>query len=176
MPPHPLLNKEAPTDIILKNQHDEDVSLSDMIGQKTVVLFFYPKDNTFVCTKEVCGFRDNMEEINNLGAQVIGVSADSVKSKEQFANKQKVSYSLLADTEGQLRCAYQVPKVLFGFPQRTTYVIGKDGTIQHVFESFFNAGHHVNSVLKVLKEEQTEPEVTVTEPTPATEQQQQEEE
>jgi peroxiredoxin Q/BCP len=53
MPPHPLLHKEAPTDIVLKNQHDQDVSLGDMIGQQTVVLFFYPKDNTFVCTKQV---------------------------------------------------------------------------------------------------------------------------
>lgn len=60
--------------------------------------------------------------------------------------------------------------VLYHTNRRTTFVIGKDGTIQHVFESFFNADHHVNSVLKVLKEEQAEPEVTVTEPTPTNEQ------
>lgn len=155
MAPHPLLNQQAPTDITLKNQHDQDINISDLIGKSTLVLFFYPKDSTMVCTKEACAFRDNLEEIQKLGAEVVGVSADGVKSHEQFANKQKLSYNLLADTEGQLRNAYQVPKVLFGFPQRTTYIIGKDGEIKYVFESFFSYNYHISNVLKALRKDAT---------------------
>ncbi|KAG2232726.1 hypothetical protein INT48_009252 [Thamnidium elegans] len=151
MAPHALLNKQAPSGITLKNQHDQEISTSDFIGKSTVVLFFYPKDSTYVCSKEACAFRDNLEEIQKLGAEVVGVSADNVKSHEQFANKQKLSYTLLADTEGQLRSAYQVPKLLFGFPQRTTYVIGKDGEVKHVFESFFSYSYHINNVMKALQ-------------------------
>ncbi|KAL9558198.1 hypothetical protein MBANPS3_001018 [Mucor bainieri] len=154
MAPHALLNKEAPTDLTLKDQHNQDVHLADRIGKSTVILFFYPKDGTFVCTKE---------EIQKLGAEIIGVSADSVRSHEQFAAKQKLPYTLLADTEGQLRTAYQVPKLLFGFPQRTTFVIDRDGIISNVFESFFSYNYHIANVLKALQadsevEAQTEEE------------------
>ncbi|KAF1802518.1 alkyl hydroperoxide reductase/ thiol specific antioxidant/ Mal allergen, partial [Mucor lusitanicus] len=153
MAPHALLNKEAPSNLTLKDQHDQDVNLADRIGKSTIVLFFYPKDSTFVCTKEACAFRDRFEEIQKLGAEIIGVSADSVKSHEQFASKQKLPYTLLSDTEGQLRTAYQVPKLLFGFPQRTTYVIDKDGIISNVFESFFSYNYHITSVLKALQKD-----------------------
>ncbi|KAG2213068.1 hypothetical protein INT47_011217 [Mucor saturninus] len=153
MAPHALLHKQAPTDITVKNQHDQDINISDFIGKSTVILFFYPKDNTYVCSKEACAFRDNFEEIQKLGVEVVGVSADGVKSHEQFAIKQKLPYTLLADTEGQLRTAFQVPKLLFGFPQRTTYIIDNDGEIQHIFESFFSYSYHINNVMKVLQKE-----------------------
>ncbi|KAI9359061.1 peroxiredoxin [Pilaira anomala] len=153
MAPHALLNQQAPADIIVKNQHNEEVNTSDFIGKSTVVLFFYPKNNCFICNKEVCAFRDNLEEIQKLGAEVIGVSPDTVKSHEQYANKQKLPYTLLADTEGQLRAAYQVPKVLFGFQQRMTFIIDIDGEITHVFESLLNHNYHINSVMKVLQQE-----------------------
>ncbi|GAN08958.1 peroxiredoxin [Mucor ambiguus] len=142
MTPHALLNKEAPTNLILKDQHNQDVNLADRIGKSTIVLFFYPKDGTFVCTKE---------EIQKLGADIIGVSADSARSHEQFASKQKLPYTLLADTGGQLRTAYQVPKLLFGFPQRTTYMIDRNGIISNVFESFFSYTYHIDNVLKALQ-------------------------
>ncbi|KAL7330547.1 hypothetical protein PS15p_205473 [Mucor circinelloides] len=153
MAPHALLNKEAPKNLTLKDQHDQDVNLADCIGKSTIVLFFYPKDGTFVCSKEACGFRDRLQEIQSLGAEVIGVSADSVKSHEQFASKQKLPYTLLADTEGQLRTAYQVPKLLFGFPQRITFVIDRDGIVSNVFESFFSYSYHITNVLKALQKD-----------------------
>ncbi|KAI8637948.1 bacterioferritin comigratory protein [Parasitella parasitica] len=153
MAPHALLDKEAPTGITLKDQHDQDVNISDHIGKSILVLFFYPKDGTFVCSKEACAFRDRLEDIQKQGAQVIGVSADSVKSHEQFANKQKLPYTLLADTEGELRTAYQVSKLLFGFPQRTTFVIGIDGIVTNVFESFFSYNYHITNVLKALQKD-----------------------
>ncbi|CAO3654644.1 unnamed protein product [Mucor fragilis] len=153
MAPHALLNKQAPTDLILKDQHNQEVNLADCIGKSIIVLFFYPKDGTFICTKEACGFRNRFQEIQKLGAEVIGVSADSVKSHEQFASKQKLPYTLLADTEGKLCTAYQVPKLLFGFPQRTTFVIERDGIISNVFESFFSYNYHIVSVLKALQKD-----------------------
>ncbi|KAK4514804.1 Translation factor pelota [Mucor velutinosus] len=95
----------------------------------------------------------SFREIQKLGAEIIGVSADSVKSHEQFVSKQKLPYILLADTEGQLRTTFQVPKLLFGFPQRTTFVIDREGIISNVFESFFSYNDHIVNVRKALQKD-----------------------
>ncbi|KAG0170387.1 hypothetical protein DFQ28_009125 [Apophysomyces sp. BC1034] len=150
---HPLLNKLAPSAFTLKNQHNVDVNLADIIGKgkRSLVLFFYPKDNTFGCTKEACSFRDQFEDLSRLEADVIGVSSDSVESHKRFAEQHKLPYTLLADTEGELRQAYQVPKWYFGMPGRTTYIIGKDGTIKDVLDSQVLFAQHVSNALKILE-------------------------
>ncbi|KAF7721067.1 Peroxiredoxin bcp1 [Apophysomyces ossiformis] len=115
---HPLLNKLAPSAFVLKNQHNIDINLADIIGrgQRSLVLFFYPKNDTFGCTKEACSFRDQFEELSRLDADVIGVSSDSVESHKLFAEQHKLPYTLLSDLDGKLREAYQVPKWFFGMP------------------------------------------------------------
>ena len=90
-------------DFTLPSQAGERVSLKDFSGRKPVVLFFYPKDDSPGCTKEVCAFRDNFEEFSKLDAQVIGISSDSLESHRRFAAKHDLSFPLLSDEGGNIR-------------------------------------------------------------------------
>ena len=109
-------------DFTLPSQSGEMVRLGDFLG-KPVVLFFYPKDNTLGCTKEVCAFRDNIEEYGKLDAEVIGISSDSMESHRAFAHKHDLPFALLSDEGGKVRKLYGVPNTLGLFPGRVTYVI-----------------------------------------------------
>lgn len=136
----------------LLSQTGQTVELKDFIGVSPVVLFFYPKDNTTLCTKEVCHFRDNFEglkKINN--AEVIGISSDSVDSHKQFSKKYKLPFTLLSDAGERVRRLYGVPKTFGIIPGRVTYVIDKQGVIRHIFSSQLNYKRHVNEALSALK-------------------------
>src|SRR5215216_2204880 len=119
----------------LPSQAGEMVSLEDFIGRKPVVLFFYPKDDSPGCTREVCAFRDDFEEFRKLDAEVIGISSDSVESHRNFAVKHDLSFPLLSDEGGNIRKLYGVSNTLGLFPGRVTYVIDEQGVIKHVFSS-----------------------------------------
>jgi thioredoxin-dependent peroxiredoxin len=110
-------------DFTLPSQSGQMMSLEDFIGKKPVDLFFYPKDGTPGCTKEVCAFRDNFEEFGKLDAQVIGMSSDSVESHRSFAEKHNLSFTLLSDEGAKVRKLYGVPNTFSLFPGRVTYVI-----------------------------------------------------
>lgn len=142
-------------DFVLKSDKNEDVRLSDFTGKSDVILYFYPKDNTSGCTKEACSFRDNLQPITAKDAVVLGVSPDSVKSHQNFINKQNLNFTLLSDPEHQVAEKYGVwaEKSMYGRKYmgilRTTFVIGKDGVIKHVFEKVKPADHGTE-VLDVL--------------------------
>jgi thioredoxin-dependent peroxiredoxin len=142
---------EAP-DFALPSQTGENVRLSDFRNRAVVVLFFYPKDNTTGCTAEVCAFRDSYEVFTDAGAQVLGVSSDSVSSHEHFAGEHNLQFKLLSDSGAQVRRAYGVPSTMGLLPGRVTYVIDRDGIVRHVFNSQINIGGHVDSALKMVKE------------------------
>ena len=127
------------------------VSLSDFRGRSDVVLFFYPKDNSPVCTAEACSFRDSYEVFRDAGAEVIGISADSSQSHEQFAARFRLPFLLLSDKGGVVRGRYGVTKTLGIFPGRSTYMIDRDGIIRHIFSSQFLPAKHVSEALSVLK-------------------------
>jgi peroxiredoxin Q/BCP len=146
------VGSKAP-DFTLPSQDGKNVSLHDFIGTSPVVLYFYPKDETSVCTKEACSFRDNMEAFKNLQAVVIGVSADSVDSHKEFATKHNLPFILLSDSDNSLRKAYGVPKTMHLTPGRVTYVIDKDGIVKVVFSSQLQAEKHVQEALAGLKPE-----------------------
>jgi thioredoxin-dependent peroxiredoxin len=135
----------------LPSQAGEMVSLEDFIGRKPVVLFFYPKDDSPGCTREVCAFRDNFEEFRNLDVQVIGISSDSVESHRRFAVKYVLSFPLLSDEGGNIRRLYGVPKTFGLFPGRVTYVIDKEGVVSHVFASQLSVERHVQEALTSLR-------------------------
>ena len=137
-------------DFTLFSQSGEMVSLSDFIGKKPVVLFFYPKDDTPGCTKQACAFRDRFEEFSKLDAEVIGISSDSVKSHRHFAAKHGLPFTLLSDEEGKVRRLYGVPKTLGLFPGRVTYVIDREGIVRHVFSSQVGVEKHVEEALEAL--------------------------
>lgn len=139
-------------DFTLTSQTGEKVSLKDFLGKKSVVLYFYPKDDTPGCTAESCAFRDTYETFTEAGAEVIGVSGDSTSSHQQFASKYNLPFILLSDNNNQLRQLYGVPATLFILPGRVTYVIDKQGIVRHIFDSMMDFKGHVDISLKVIKE------------------------
>ncbi|WP_437662579.1 peroxiredoxin [Sorangium sp. So ce1182] len=142
---------ETAPEFNLQSQKGESVKLSDFRGKKTVVLFFYPKDDTLICTAESCAFRDQYDAFAEAGAEVVGVSADSEGSHEQFAQKHRLPMTLLSDPGGQTAARYGV-KPLFGLlPGRVTFVIDRGGVVRHAFSSQLRASRHVEEALAVVK-------------------------
>ncbi|MEO1804790.1 MAG: peroxiredoxin [Bacteroidota bacterium] len=142
-------------DFELLNQDGEPVTLGQFKGKKNVVLFFYPKDETPGCIKEVCSFRDSYEQFQELGAEVIGISSDSVDSHKLFALNRRLPFHLLSDPKGKARKLYTVSTGALGISLlagRETFVIGKQGIIRHRFASMFQIDQHINDALKVVKE------------------------
>jgi thioredoxin-dependent peroxiredoxin len=145
-----LLNQPAPD--FTRDAHDgRHVRLADLRGQ-IVVLYFYPKDGTPVCTKEACAFRDAYEDFVRAGAVVIGVSSDSLDRHQAFADGHRLPFLLLADEDGSLRKAFGVPKSLGLLPGRVTYVIDQAGIVRHVFSSQFSADRHVTEALEITRQ------------------------
>ena len=134
-------------DFKLMSDEGNEVKLSDFQGKSKVVLYFYPKDNTTGCTKEACSFRDNIEPIETKDAVVLGVSPDSLKSHQNFRLKQNLNFTLLSDPEHEVAEAYGAwgEKSMYGKKYmgilRTTFIIGADGKIKHVFEKVKPEGH-----------------------------------
>ena len=137
-------------DFALPDRNGKTVHLSDFRG-KPVVLYFYPKDDTPGCTKESCTFRDQYQDFQDAGAEVIGVSSDSAESHEKFATKYRLPFVLLSDGGGATRKLYGVPSTLGVLPGRVTYVIDREGTVRHVFNSQIQATQHVAEALKALR-------------------------
>lgn len=121
------------------DQNGQPVSLADFKG-KTVVLYFYPKDDTPGCTAEACDFRDNYQSLSGKGYQVIGVSTDDEKSHKKFVTKYDLPFPLIADTDQQIVNAYDVwgEKNMYGKKfmgtKRTTFIIDANGLITHVID------------------------------------------
>jgi thioredoxin-dependent peroxiredoxin len=129
----------------------EAVELADLYHDRPVVLFFYPKDNTAICTKEACAFRDAHEEFVAAGAMVVGVSGDSAESHAQFAAMHALPYLLATDADGAVRRAFGVRKTLGLLPGRVTYVIDRAGVVRHVFNAQFAADRHVREALEAVR-------------------------
>lgn len=138
-------------DVSFQKQSGETVSLKSFLGQKTVVLYFYPKDDTPGCTKEACGFRDSYTVFQEAGAEVIGVSSDTPTSHQQFSSKYQLPFSLLSDSRNQARKAFGVPPTLGILPGRVTYVIDTSGIVRHIFNSQMNFQGHIDESLKIVK-------------------------
>lgn len=144
--------RRAP-DFTLPNQDGQPVTLATVLQSSVVVLFFYPKDDTPVCTREACTFRDTYDDFVEAGATVIGISSDSAQSHRRFADKHGLPFTLVSDAQGDVRALYRVPNTLFVLPGRTTFVIGRDGTIRHTFSSARNAERHVHEALAAVRRE-----------------------
>jgi peroxiredoxin Q/BCP len=139
-------------DFTAQSQTGQTVSLGDYRGNRAVVLFFYPKDGTAICTKEACTFRDAYQDFGDAGAVVIGVSSDSAERHQAFSSDHRLPFLLLSDEDGSLRKAFGVPKTLGILPGRVTYVIDKEGVVRHTFSSQFSADRHVSEALAVVRQ------------------------
>ena len=138
-------------ELTLTTQSGEQISLAQYRGKNAVVLFFYPKDGSPVCTKEACAFRDSYEEFVEAGAVVIGVSGDSADRHQVFAANHRLPFVLVSDTDGLARRAFGVPRSMGLLPGRVTYVIDKEGIVRHIFSSQFAADRHVQEALEVIR-------------------------
>ena len=139
-------------DFTLPSQMGDNVTLSEFLGKKNIVLYFYPKDETAGCTKEACSFRDSYEELTNLGAEVLGVSGQSVESHQSFATHYGLPFILLSDEGNKVRELYGVPSSMGIVPGRVTYIIDKQGVVRHMFNSQTQAKRHVEEAKKTLME------------------------
>ncbi len=130
------------------DQSGRKVKLSDYDG-KVRVVYFYPRDNTPGCTKEACNFRDNYDEYEKKGIKVFGISVDSEKSHKNFADKYELNFTLVADNSKEISEKYGVLGV--SSAKRVTYIIGKDGTIAHVYPKV-SPKEHATEVLQKIEE------------------------
>jgi peroxiredoxin Q/BCP len=127
------------------------VTLRDRIG-KTLVVYFYPKDETAGCTAEACSFRDQYEDFVAAGAEVIGVSRDDAASHASFKEHHKLPFTLLSDPGGKVAAAWGVKGALGLIPGRVTFVFDKSGTCKHRFDSMLRFGKHVDQALGIVKQ------------------------
>ena len=134
----------------LKDQNGKNRA-SDEVNN-SLVLFFYPKDDTPGCTIEACGFRDKYDLFKILGAEVWGVSNGDFQSHLNFANKNKLQYPLLCDRNNILRKKFGVPKKLGLIEGRVTYIINSNGIIIHIFEDLLNGPAHIKEAIRALKQ------------------------
>jgi len=118
-----------------KDQDNHDFKLGDLVGKKVVLLYFYPKDFTGGCTKEACGFRDRVGDLQKDNVQVIGVSFDSAESHKKFAEQYQLPFTLLADTDGRIADAYGMHMDGKEMAKRVSFLIGLDGKVVHVTDA-----------------------------------------
>jgi thioredoxin-dependent peroxiredoxin len=140
-------------DFELPDQDGNPRKLSDLLVNGPVVLFFYPAAMTTGCTKESCHFRDLSAEFAAAGAQIVGISKDTVDKQQQFATKHSFGYPLLSDTDRSVADAFGVKRGRLSITpvQRATFVINADGTIRDVIKSEVKMDVHADKALELLK-------------------------
>lgn len=139
-------------DFTLPSQLGDNVTLSEFFGTKNIVLYFYPKDESIGCTKEACKFRDEYDVFTSLGAEVLGVSSQSVESHKSFATHHGLPFILLSDEKSEVRKLYGVPATMGIIPGRVTYIIDKKGIVRHIFNSQYQPEKHIEEAIKILRE------------------------
>jgi len=135
----------------LSDQNGNEFDVKDYIGEKNLVIYFYPKDDTPGCTKEACYFRDQYEIFNEADAMIIGISSQSVISHKKFAEKYHLSFTLLSDENNLVRKMFGA-FTLGIIPGRVTYIVNKKGMVNYIFNSQTEATKHVDEALRILKE------------------------
>jgi peroxiredoxin Q/BCP len=134
----------------LKDQNGNDFDISSFLGRKKLVIFFYPQDGSLSCTREACYFRDLSDVFDDADAIVIGISGQSVESHREFAEKNRLKYTLLSDTGNIVRKLFGVPGSLFGLiPGRVTYVADRTGKVVYIFDSQTETQRHADEALKI---------------------------
>ncbi len=142
-------------DFTLQAQDGRDVTLSQELTRGHVVLYFYPRDNTPGCTKEACSFRDLSEEFLLAGAMVFGISTDDVESHRKFYEKNKLTFSLLADPDGTVTRLYGA-EAAFNFASRVTFLINSSGVISRVYPDV-DVQSHSAELLQAVRKLNTNP-------------------
>jgi len=148
------MNKIKIGDIIppftLKDQSGNDFDISTLLNRKKLVIFFYPQDGSLNCTREACYFRDLSDVFEDADAVLIGISGQSVESHKEFAEKNRLKYTLLSDAGNSVRKLFGVPGLVFGLiPGRVTYVTDRSGKVVYIFNSQTDTQRHADEALKI---------------------------
>ena len=141
---------EAAPDFTLLDQRGRSVTLHELLRERCVVLYFYPKDDTPGCTAEACSFRDQYEVLREAGAEVVGVSSDDQRAHEAFVARYSLPFILLSDPGGGVRAAYGVKRTLGLLDGRVTFVIDRAGVVRHAFSSQVRPKKHVEEALRIV--------------------------
>lgn len=152
----PLATGDKAPDFTLPDQDGNEVSLSGMLARGPVVVYFFPKAFTPVCTAEACGFRDAHDDFSAAGASVVGVSRDSVKTQRSFHAKQNLNHAVLSDADGAVHAAYGVRsggsgRIGFMINDRLTFVIDHEGVVRDHFSGLLTAAPHVERSLELTR-------------------------
>ena len=132
------------------NQDNELIKSSDFIG-KNLIIFFYPKNFTSVCTQEVCSFRDLKSEFSEQNAEIIGISSDSTDSHSDFHNSNKLNYNLISDNKSTISNLFGIKKTLGIIPKRITFVFDENHCFLGEIDALFSHQEHIDFALKMLK-------------------------
>lgn len=147
---NPIRTGDMIPDFSLRDQDGNMVDISIYRGKKKLVIFFYPQDGSLNCTNEACYFRDLKDVFNEADAVVVGISGQSVKSHKEFAESNRLTYTLLSDEHGVVRKLFGVPTRFFGLiPGRVTYVTDKSGKVVFIFDSQTETQRHADEALKI---------------------------
>jgi peroxiredoxin Q/BCP len=138
-------------DFSAQDQHGKSLSLGSLLERGRLIIYFYPKDFTPVCTAQACTFRDASEGLTELGATVVGVSGDSADSHQRFAAKHSVPFSLIADPERRIQKPYGALMPILNRTLRVTYVIDTDRRILGAFHHELSAAKHLSDVKQALE-------------------------
>jgi len=137
---------------LAKDTNGNSFNSAEYAGKQSLVIYFYPKDETKVCTQQACSFRDSYQEFKDLGAEVIGISSDTIQSHIRFKSKFNLPFILLSDNDKKLRKLFGVENDFLIIPGRQTFVIDKNGFVIMVFNSM-SGTIHIEKALKALKQE-----------------------
>ncbi|TDG36620.1 peroxiredoxin [Pedobacter changchengzhani] len=143
-----VLGSKVPK-FVLKDQNGKNFTIADYIGKKKLVIYFYPKDESSVCTKEACAFRDSFEQFKNADAMVIGINSGSVESHLAFQKNHKLPFTLLSDPDNKVLKMFGVKNVMF-VTGRETFLVDKEGKVVFKFKGMLKGDEHATSVLDFL--------------------------
>jgi peroxiredoxin Q/BCP len=152
----PLADGEKAPDFTLPDQDGNPVNLYELLKNGPVVVFFYPKAHTAVCTAEACAFRDNFEIFSQAGAQIVGISGDNQEKQKSFHSKYQLTFPVLSDEDHSTYAAYGLRsggglKFAWALNDRVTFVIDRDGYVRHHSSGMFEADGHVEDSLKTVQ-------------------------
>jgi len=142
------LNQKAP-EFTLPSTSGENFKLSDFIGE-VIVLYFYPKDNTRVCTAEACHFRDNFDLLRKVDIRVVGISTDSITKHLKFKSRHNLPFELLADTDGKVSKLYKAHIPFLNLSKRITYLLNTQHKIVAAISDLFNSEIHLKRIIDQL--------------------------
>ena len=134
----------------LEDQDGNIFNVKDYLGKKKLVIFFYPRDGSLNCTRQACYFRDINDVFEEAGAEVVGISEQSVESHKHFSKANRLNYRILSDSGNEVRKLFGVPTKSFGLIQgRVTYVVNLKGEVVYIFDSQTKTQRHVDEALRI---------------------------